>query len=79
MALDITLDGSILCVKDTRHSLIRTEIQTWYYDIESWRVSSYGREGDVPDRPMTPEGIAWVEKHYLPKVADQMQPPSPSM
>lgn len=68
MALIYALDGNILHVTETAHGAVATRVRHWYYDILGWMVSSHGREGDVPDRPMTESAIAWVQKHYLPKV-----------
>jgi hypothetical protein len=59
------LEGSILEVIEQTSP---DKKQHWYYDIEQWLVSSHGKQGDVPDRPMTESGIDWVRKHYLPHV-----------
>ncbi len=59
------LQGTILEVTETCNP---EWDRTWYYDIENWLVSSHGKKGDTPDRPMTAEAIEWVQKHYLPKV-----------
>lgn len=69
MALKFNRTGNILHVIETTHSLIKTQVRHWYYDVQNWRCSSHGREGDEIDRDMHPEAIEWVEKHYLPKVA----------
>lgn len=68
MALRIRLEGDILEVKSTIIGWKTTVIQYWYYDIRNWTVSSHGKKGDKPDRPMDEGQIAWVQKHYLPKV-----------
>jgi hypothetical protein len=70
MTLKHDLADGILHVEQTTHSATTTEHQHWYYDIAMWRVSSHGREGDVPDRDMTSEAIEWVIHHHLPKVMD---------
>jgi hypothetical protein len=63
--LSFDLQGSILEVSENNAVGPNT---TWYYDIESWMVSSHGKKGDEPDRPMTEASIAWVQTHYLPHV-----------
>jgi hypothetical protein len=63
--LSFDLQGSILEVSE--NSAVGSN-KTWYYDIESWMVSSHGKKGDTPDRPMTEGGIAWVQTYYLPYV-----------
>jgi hypothetical protein len=68
MALKIERNGDLLQVIETIHSFTSTRRTYWYYDVGIWWKSSRGREGDIPDRPMTPEDIEWVQKHYLPKV-----------
>jgi len=62
------VDDNILEVKETVHRLKSTEIRYFYYDIKNWKMSSFGREGDVLDRDMTESDIEWVKKYYLPKV-----------
>mgnify|MGYP001605571721 CR=1 FL=1 len=66
--LTCKLTGDILEVKETLHWASQTKVTHWYYNIRTWHHSSYGKPGDTPDRPMTQEAIAWVEKYYLPKV-----------
>lgn len=67
MALKIERNGDLLHVTEAFHSWKSTRVTHWYYDVGIWWKSSHGREGDVPDRPMTLEDIRWVQKHYLPK------------
>ncbi len=69
MSLVITIQDNILTVIEYRYTFKGTQTRYWYYDIEKWLVSSHGREGDKPDRTMTPSDIEWVQKHYLPKVS----------
>lgn len=68
MALSYELNGNILHVTETLHGGTNTKVNHWYYDIQNWMKSSHGREGDIPDRKMNENDIAWVKKHYLPKV-----------
>lgn len=68
MALSYKLEGDILEVKQALMSFHKTEVSYWYYDIKRWLVSSFGKQGDRPDRVMRPEQIEWVRKHYLPHV-----------
>lgn len=68
------LDGNILHVRETICSFRDTKVSHWYYDVENWQVSSHGRAGDLPDRAMTEDDIAWVKEHYLPKVDWQELP-----
>lgn len=69
MALQYNLKNNVLEVIETIHGWKETKVSHWYYDIESWKVSSHGKQGDIPDRPMTQNSIDWVKKYYLPKVA----------
>lgn len=68
MALDISLDGNVLHIVESRLSFDKTEIRHWYKDILNWRQSSCGRKGGPIDRDMTPESIAWTKQYHLPKV-----------
>lgn len=68
MSLKHELQGSILHVTETTHSALKTSVRHWYYDLANWKVSSHGLEGDAPDRDMSPSGIAWVRRHYFPKI-----------
>lgn len=68
MALELRLEGDILEIKETICGWAGTRISFWYYNIRNWTVSSHGKKGDKPDRPMDEGQIAWVQKHYLPKV-----------
>jgi hypothetical protein len=68
MALTRKLNGNILHITDVIHSFGDTKTQHWYYDLKLWMVSSHGREGDTPDRKMTPSGIDWIIKHHFPAV-----------
>lgn len=68
MALVRTLNGDILHVCQTIHGCTKDHVQHWYFDVRNWTVSSNGREGDTPDRPMTPEAIEWTKRHHLPNV-----------
>lgn len=69
MALNHSLAGDILEVIEVHHSAIDTRRYYWYYDIKNWLVSSTGKKGETPNRPMTPSAIAWVQKYYLTKLA----------
>ena len=71
MALALNLTGDILHVRETQVTGRGTKTAHWYYNVQNWAVSSHGREGDIPDRPMTPSAIEWVQKHYLPKVEQE--------
>lgn len=66
--LTFELNGDILHVTETICGCRDTKVSHWYTDIKNWRKSSHGREGDVPDRDMTADDIAWCKKYYLPKV-----------
>lgn len=69
MTLKHELDGDILHVTETTHGKWGVTItRHWYYDIKLWKVSSYGEEGDTPDRPMTVNAIEYVIRHHFPKV-----------
>ena len=74
MALEFKLNGDILEVNEILMGWHDTKVSYWYYDIRNWMVSSFGRKGDKPDRHCTDESIAWVRKHYLPRVGIQNQP-----
>jgi hypothetical protein len=66
--LNFNLNNGILEVEETVHSFTRTKVSYWYYDLTSWKKSSHGRKGDVPDRVMSDHDKDWVIKHYIPKV-----------
>ena len=66
--LSYELNGDILHITETLHGFRDTWTNHWYYDIKNWKVSSHGRLGDRPDRDVDPAQIAWVKRHYLPKV-----------
>lgn len=66
--LSFKLEGDILEVTEVMHSFYGTKRTYWYYDIKTWRKSSYGKEGDPPDTKMLDDEIDWVIKYYLPKV-----------
>ena len=68
MALSFRLSGDVLEVVESLFSWSDTKTTYWYYDIANWTVSSFGRKGDKPDRPMTEGSKSWVRKYYLPKV-----------
>jgi len=68
--LQFELNDNVLHVTETLHSFSKDKVSHWYYDINTWMVSSHGKEGDTPDRIMCDESIAWVRKYYLPKVLD---------
>lgn len=70
MALIITKAGNILTVIEKQYSFRGTKTSYWYYDVALWLMSSRGTEGSVPDRPMTPADIEWVQTHYLPKAVE---------
>lgn len=76
--LEFQLSENILEVVETLHSANGTRRRHWYYDIENWTVSSFGRKGDTVDRPMTDGAIEWVKKHYLPHV-EVNRPVSPKI
>ncbi len=69
--LNFEMQGRVLHVQETIHGWVHTKVSHWYYDLDKWTKSSHGRLGDKPDRPMTHDDIAWVQKHYLPKVGVQ--------
>ncbi len=60
------LNGNILHVTESILSFHDTQVTHWYYDIKKWMVSSHGREGDMPDRAMTLNAIAWCKKYHIP-------------
>lgn len=62
------MQGDILHVTETIMGFTFTKVSHWYYDIKNWKVSSFGKLGDKPDRDMTPEAIERCKKHHLPKV-----------
>jgi len=66
--LSFKLHGNILEVIETLPSWRATKVTYWYYDINTWRVSSTGKQGSPIDRDMTQSAIDWVIKHYFPKV-----------
>ena len=66
--LTYELKGNILHVEEYIFSFTRNKVSHWYYDIQNWKVSSFGKLGDKPDRPMSAENKIWVQKHYLAKV-----------
>lgn len=68
MALQFRLEGDILEVTETLMSFHNTRVSYWYYDIKRWLVSSFGKQGDRPDRVMCSGQIEWVRKYYLPHV-----------
>lgn len=68
MALQYKLEGNILEVKETLMSFHDTRVSYWYYDIDKWLVSRFGKRGEAPVQPMDQSAIEWVKKHYLPKV-----------
>lgn len=74
MALDLTLNGDILEVKETLMGWTDTRISYWYYDIKKWLKSLNGRHGDKAILPMLDGDIAWVRNHYLPRVGIQNEP-----
>jgi len=63
--LSYRLDGDILEVIESVHGWSKTKVTYWYYDIKQWKVSSHGKQFDVPDRAMVPDAIEWVKKYYL--------------
>lgn len=67
MALKIERTGDILHVTETLHGFTSIRTNHWYYDVRRWLSSSYGKEGDTPNRLMDAGAIEWVKKHYLPK------------
>lgn len=67
MVLSYKLTGNILEVREETIGWNDTKVTFWYYDVERWLVSN-GRPNEAPTRPISPEAIAWVQKHYLPKV-----------
>lgn len=58
----------LLEVREVVMGFTATQVRYWYYDLKNWMVSSHGKEGDKPDRAMTPKCIEWVRTHHLPKV-----------
>lgn len=68
MALSFKLNGNVLEVQEKLVSYNSTRIQYWYYDIKDWLVSSNGKQGETPTRPMMQSSIDWVKKYYIPKV-----------
>jgi hypothetical protein len=68
MALSFKLEGDVLEIHQTILTWNKTHHQFWYYNIRTWMVSSHGRKGDTPDRPMTRLDIDWVKEHYLSKL-----------
>jgi hypothetical protein len=74
--LSFSMEGRILEVKETLMSFHDTKVTYFYYDTEHWMVSSHGKKGDRPDCTMTPESIAWVKDHYLPKALAPKSGPS---
>lgn len=68
--LQYELNGSVLHITETVHGWHDTQVRHWYHNIKTWMVSSHGKEGDTPNRPMDKAAIEWVQKYYLPKVLD---------
>lgn len=67
-------EGCVIRVVETLMSYTTTQSRYWYYDLEKKLVSSHGKEGDVPDRPLTAEGLDWARRYYLPKICSQLTP-----
>ena len=59
----------VLDVKEEIHGWHDTKVSYWYYDTKNWLKSSYGKQGDKPDREMDGASIEWVKTYYLPKVS----------
>lgn len=65
--LDITRDGSVLCVLEITHGWHDTKRSWWYYDLGTGMQSSTGKKGAVLDRQMTEPTRAWVQQYYVHK------------
>lgn len=65
------LTPTLLELQDHQLSFVDTKVKFWYFDLEKRLVSSHGREGDTPDRPMGDERWSWVQEHYIPLAQKQ--------
>lgn len=75
MALFISEKDGVIEVREEIYGF-RDTTRSWsYYDLQNRRVSSHGRQGDIPDRPMTQQTYDWALKHYVPKIATYVQTP----
>lgn len=67
------VEPGLLEVKEVVMGFSSTTRRYWYYDLKSWMVSSHGKEGDKPDRAMTPKDIEWVKTHHLARLMSREQ------
>jgi hypothetical protein len=75
MSLELKINSDapdILEVIETIPSFHTSTITYWYYNIRTWEVSSNGKQGDIPDRQMTPSSIDWVKKYYLSRLNKEL-------
>lgn len=57
-------------VKEEIHGWFGTKTSYWYHDTDNWLVTSFGKEGDTPDRAMVQGEIDWVKTYYLPQLKE---------
>lgn len=69
MTLFISEKKGILEVREETHSFFDTKYSWSYYDLANNLASSHGKQGDALDRPLDDPMKAWVEKHYVPRIA----------
>lgn len=43
-------------------------VRYWYYDMSNLLKSVLGKKNEQPKQPMTLADVAWLQKHYLPKL-----------
>lgn len=62
-------------VREEIYGFHGTERSWFYYDMQNRRVSSHGRQGDIPDRSMDQRSYDWALKYHVPKIAPYVQTP----
>lgn len=63
----------LLEVKEELMGFVSTSRRYWYYDLKNWMVNSHGKQGDKPDRAMTPKDIERVKTHHLTRLMSKEQ------
>ena len=68
MLFHSVLANGIVEIREVSHKFTVSMQNYWYYDTKEWKVSSFGRKDDEPDRDMRPDAIEYFKKFHLPKL-----------
>lgn len=62
------INQNLIEVQEIIHFWKKDVVLYWYYDILYWKVSTFGKKNDIPNRELSLEMIQWIKNNYLSKI-----------